>query len=311
MNDAVETQDTAAIEAAVLERLRAAPEPAALGKIQQALPKKPQVARESVARALEELVEQGRAFLFAPYRGKDVRYWDRGHDEYARQVIREALAKKPRTATELDKTLQKPLADWNASQRRAAAQQFAAQGGIYQLPPLPGGKTVRYGLTRPDPADYLRTAMGRFLKAEASVRKLLAPLGISPEEVRTAAERLLGGKTPERGARVESPVVAAVPTAPEDAGAEREAVLQKIRELARDPRLGGFVSLPDLRREMRSRVADKERFDQIVCELASRQVVELYPHDYPASLPEEERNHLVADGRGAFYNGVSLRGAAY
>ena len=60
---------------------------------------------------------------------------------------------------------------------------------------------------------------------------------------------------------------------------------------------------------MTPRLSDKEQFDRVVCDLARQQVVELYPHDYPGSLPEQERRRLVADERGAFYNGVSLRKA--
>ena len=301
MNDVLGSSE-AAVEAAVLDQLRSAPAPTPLAKIHKGMPKR--TPAEAVERAVESLVAAGRAFRFAPYRSQAPRFWDRPHAEYARQVIREAIEKKPRTASDLDKAVQKPLADLSAARRKEIVGLLAAEGAVYQLPPLPGSRTVRYSASPPDPADYVRTAVSRFVRAETSVAKQLAPLGVSPSAVRQAVLTLLGENAPQGAAVVETTSRSGAGASPEEVGA---AVLDMVRELARDPRLGGFISLPELRERLQSRMADKDRFDRVVCELARRQVVELYPHDYPGSLSDEERARLVTDERGAFYNGLSLR----
>jgi len=57
-----------------------------------------------------------------------------------------------------------------------------------------------------------------------------------------------------------------------------------------------------------SAALDKTRFDRAALALAGAGQVELHHHDFPASLPEDERALLVQDGRGVHYGAERLTG---
>ena len=52
---------------------------------------------------------------------------------------------------------------------------------------------------------------------------------------------------------------------------------------------------------------EKATFDQAALELLKAGTVYMAPHDHPWRLPAEERDELVADGRGVFYVSISDR----
>ena len=61
-------------------------------------------------------------------------------------------------------------------------------------------------------------------------------------------------------------------------------------------------------REVRQRSGlPKAVFDALALSFASKNLVTLHHHDFPASLSASERAQLVEDGKGTFYIGIALR----
>jgi hypothetical protein len=152
------------------------------------------------------------------------------------------------------------------------------------------------------------------LKHEKKVEQQLASLGIQPHQVHEAARRLFDAASNRipRPQQVVKPTQAETPTettAIESKGSleDQAHILQAIENLGRDPRLGGFVSMLDLRRAVERQLPDYDRFDRALLDLARSRRVDLYPHDFPGSLTREERRQLDTDERGRCFNGVSLR----
>jgi hypothetical protein len=70
---------------------------------------------------------------------------------------------------------------------------------------------------------------------------------------------------------------------------------------------GELVPLSELWRSLQNEGWDKASFDRTVLGLAERYRVSLQRHNFPASLGEQERDELVADGMGNYYVGIALR----
>ncbi len=105
---------------------------------------------------LEQLLDEGRVFRFAPYRGKVPRYWDRPVETYASGLIEQQLRKGPRSLAAIDQAIRKPLRDTTTTWRRQVLERLVSDGTIYKLPPLPRSGAHRYSVTSPEPGDYLR-----------------------------------------------------------------------------------------------------------------------------------------------------------
>jgi hypothetical protein len=130
--------------------------------------------------------------------------------------------------------------------------------------------------------------------------------------VRDAALQLLGGApshVPLPAPSTKATPDGSVSAAPILQGAlpDESLLLQTIQRLGRDPRLGGFVSIADLRHALDGQVSAADQFDESLWRLAQARRVDLYPHDYPGSLTNEERRQLLVDDHGRCFNGVSLR----
>jgi len=64
-------------------------------------------------------------------------------------------------------------------------------------------------------------------------------------------------------------------------------------------------------RDLRSRLSlGKQQFDALALQLMREGSVSLHHHDHPASLPEPERQRLIADTRGTYYVGIAPRRGA-
>lgn len=75
------------------------------------------------------------------------------------------------------------------------------------------------------------------------------------------------------------------------------------RILDGDHRMGGFLSIPLLRGTVALPAGE---FDTLMADLVKARKVDLYWHDYPASLTAAQRaEHYQANGR--VYNGLSIR----
>jgi len=207
---------------------------------------------------LEEQARAGRLVRFAPFRGKASRYWTRDHAAYARGLIHGALAEKPRSASDLEKSVAKRLGDLTKAQRQALLDQMVAEGKVYRLPNLPGSRTPRYSLSPPDPRDYLRTPVGRLRKQIERLAEGLARFGVTPEDTFSAAVELLGVKPPDLAAR--SAAARADAWSAAAARADFAAAFDAaFHELDRQRGSHNFLSLVDLRQALAR--FSREQFD--------------------------------------------------
>ena len=68
---------------------------------------------------------------------------------------------------------------------------------------------------------------------------------------------------------------------------------------------GAAVSIPKLREALGAK--DKDSFDRAVLDSASRGVIDLHRHDYPAGLSPQEKEGMILDkSTGQFYIGAAL-----
>ncbi len=208
---------------------------------------------------LEEQIRARRLVRFAPFRGKALRYWTRDHAAYARGLIQAALADKPRSASDLEKSIAKRLADLTKAQRQAILDQMVAERKVYRLPNLPGSRTPRYSLSPPDPRDYLRTPVGRLRRQIERLAEELARFGVATEDTFSAAVELLGVKPPDAAARAAAARADAwsAAAARADFAAAFDAAFH---DLDRQRGSHNFISLVDLRQALAR--FSREQFDQ-------------------------------------------------
>lgn len=168
-----------------------------------------------------------------------------------------------------------------------------ARGVVFEhAPASPRSKAKRYG-REPDMRLLLKTPL-------AALRKALVGLdarGIARSQVAAALLAELG--------------ISAAPPSPAsnggtNQGAKRE-LLDALAKLAAENPPGALLSVRELRRRISM---GKGLFDATALSLSKEGAVSLHYHDHPASLPENERNELVQDGRGGHYVGIAPRRGA-
>lgn len=259
----------------VIKVLTQATTPMGSTAIAKALPVGGRPKPKALAALLTELVEQGRIVQAGPSTPKFV---SAPADAWAQRALLAALSRGPRTESKLKSALPSGF----DRLLPAALRSLTEAGKAYRHPPpKKNGKPV-FALQPPDAADFLAKDLEKLIAAVAS-------RGFTPAEVRSAARRLLGDAVDR-------------PAAPRE-----DAVLAALRRV--DPRTdhGAAVSLPRLREALSAELPSKGDFDAALLALADRGVLELQTHAWPARLNERERELLVENGRGGWFDQVSLR----
>ncbi|MGO8748516.1 MAG: hypothetical protein ACLQNE_21280 [Thermoguttaceae bacterium] len=185
---------------ALLRALAAADEPMTAAALHRGLKGCVRCSESRARTILQGQAELGRIFQFAPYFGKAPRYWHADLATYAEQAMLRVL-EKPQSATALEQSLAKRLADLSKAQRQGLLNRLVEEGRALAHPKLPGGKACKYCVHPPDPRDYLRAAIARLRKQIDQTGSRLAPLGVSTEQLFAAAIELLGG-SPAAGSDV-------------------------------------------------------------------------------------------------------------
>ncbi len=247
---------------------------------------------------LEEQVAQRKMFRFSPYKSKQLRYWAFGPDEYVRRLIKALLNKKPQTRSELFKGLKSPARDLEKAKQNAEIEKLLREGAIRELPAFIGGRTKRLSLRPPAPQEYLQDAVEKIVKK-------LKPLGVPRERILEAARDYF--RRPEAPAGGTGQGEQGAPAKPAPASDLFPVLLERMTQIEPAAPSGALVYIKDLRRLMESFIPDKQAFDQAILNLARQGRVALHRHDFPASLSEQERGHLVRDDRGNFYVGIAVR----
>jgi hypothetical protein len=84
-------------------------------------------------------------------------------------------------------------------------------------------------------------------------------------------------------------------------------ILATIAEFYQQRAVQGPVTVQELRSNCWPDADDKRTVDAALIELARSGRLTLFRHDYPGSLSLEEREELIADDAGNFYNAVALK----
>lgn len=295
----------------IAETVRAAPEPLPVGKIRAVLLPRCAVPEPILGETLEKLVADGHLHRFSPYRGEGARYWGGSIDAYAAKVIERELQGAPLSAAALEKKIASRLADNAPADRRRILDELVNSGIVTQLPQQPGERTLLFSAKVPDTAVALRPLVEDFAAKFAVQVARLEALGIDQSACYAALETLLDEMLfadAESGVATKPSVdvtaTTAVPSAGNDLGTT---ILQEITVASKQQRHGGLISIRELRQAVGAQAPRKDAFDLAVLQLARDGKVWLYRHDYAASLSDGERQALVKDPQGNYYNGVSLR----
>ncbi len=310
---ALDTSDTSELVLKVLEQFSS---PMPVAKIRAALPKGSSLSDDLLLAALEQLASLKRIFRYCPYRCETARYWHANLATYVQQEIISVLKDFPLSFAVLDGKLAKRLADCPQAQRKEILERMIREGQVYQLPLLPGERTVLYSSAPPDPKNYMRSPMGAFVRSLVQVAKLLEPAGVPEEQTYTAASELLQqtlfGDAPTVSKNVPDAEAHHAVDEPQttlqyETTATDQLILEQMAELNQLRRHGGLISVRELRLSLQAQLPDKQEFDKTLLKLAQTGQVWLFRHDYAASLPEAERQALVTDGKGIYYNGILLK----
>ncbi len=265
----------------VIKALDQTMQPVTANRIRELLTGPFKVSEERLTQLLEEQVSAGRIHRFAPSgRSKQPRYWSRNIEDYAREQMLALLGQRPQTQSEILRKLKTKLAGYGEEKLKGILSRLVGDKDAQHLPPLIGGRAARYGTKPPDPRDYLEDAFA----------KLSKKLGISRDEIINAARSL----APKPVNNTQSDL--------------SEKLLARMVQVKLAAAQGGLVPLNELWQSLQNEGWDKAGFDRTVLSLAENYRVSLQRHNFPASLNEQERAELVADGLGNYYIGIALRG---
>ncbi len=295
----------------VVDLLHEAAEPQTLAKIRSQLPAGSWPFPEAdLERVLEQQEASGHLFRFAPYRSDGARFWAKPVDTYATQVILAELRDTPLSLAALDKKIAARLADCPLERRRQILDELLMSGQIHQLPQQPGERAITFRSGTPDLVAYYGPAVSEFAARARAITEQLQALHVPIEQCWAAIDELLDAELFTAGTLRTKPLAAATEPASEPPAAEpdiRTCVLDWIAEATKLHRRGGLISVRELREAMLETEPDKAAFDACILDLAQAGQLWLYRHDYAASLSPAEREALVRDTKGNYYNGVSLR----
>lgn len=167
---------------------------------------------------------------------------------------------------------------------------LVGSGTVHLHPPLTKAGKPAYGLGAPDPIAYVAKDIEKLLKTAVSK-------GFSVAAVRQALRRYFS----DGGAQ------GTTATAPEVSSAiSPDAVVAAMRRL--EPRIDHGAAVPI--GKLRSALGDlgaKDVFDAALIALAASGVLELQSHAWPERLSSGEREALVSNGRGGWFDSAALR----
>lgn len=310
--------------AAILEALTQCDEPITADKLRKQLAGVIKRTKKQFGDDLESLAGEGVVHRFAPApRTKAERYWHQDASALEAHERRRALAKAKDVALaviskaksgvgRVQLAKRKELKALGAEQIGGILDELVANKSVYLWPPKGASKEFKYRAERPNPCDHLGTQLNSLARKTREVAGVFEKSGLSERETFEAVvERLrdLLGLEPNREREPEpiEYVAPPEPAAPITSAPDLENLLcERMGDVEPAYRSGALVSLKELRRSVASN-AKKGDFDAAVMRLAETGKVALHRHNDPLMLDESERAEYVADDRGGYYMGISLR----
>jgi hypothetical protein len=231
------------------------------------------------------------------YRVKVVRtmaYTASNPEDQVRPALLEVARAGPLTADALQKATRRAVPGSSQRATAAAFQSLLEAGQLHLHPPVGTWRAKRYAVHPPDPSLYLAAHVAQLKALEAALRAC----GVARETWRAALAQALELEGREAGPGGSSPAVPAPPS-------DQAVVLEAVRLLAARQPSGAALDVTKVR-ELTSLA--KARFDAALLGLREARAVSLLHHDFPQSLPPEQREALVADEGGVHYVAVVLQG---
>jgi hypothetical protein len=283
------------------------------------MPKSLRVRPEVAESLLGEEVTAGRLYEYPKIRNK-AQFWVRSPLEFARSLILSKLQGAPVTRTDALKVIKGKAFDGLSKQvREQLFDELFREGALYQHPPFIGAGRApkpKFGSRRPAPSDYLRDA----------IRKVAVVLGLSERDALEAAVlcahqelRLLepelqqdsqaglpGAAEPELSPMHEQlPVLEPSESTTEAAPDPQELLMSAMRQVNPRVESGDMVDIIALRSSLASALPGAA-FDTALLKAAAQRTLAVHRYDRPGLLQPAERDQLLQDEQGQFYNTVSL-----
>ena len=256
-------------------------------QLKKALPKPFQRVHEHALSLLRELAARGEIHRWS--KGSVERFYARDPIATLDEVVPRELAFGPLDVRALKDRVEAAAMGHGEVVKEWLKSALARAIVFEHAPGSPRSKEKRYG-REPDLRLLLKAPI-------AALRKALVGMdarGISRGQVAAAILEELG---------VSSAPLSPPSNGATNPGAKRE-LLDALGKLAAASPPGALLSIRELRRRISM---GKGQFDATALSLSKEGAVSLHFHDHPASLPENERNELVQDGRGGHYVGIALR----
>jgi hypothetical protein len=263
------------LDALLQAALARADEPLTVAAVLKALPAGRKPGKAEVQDRLGKLAQASRVHRWP---GAAVKFSAVSPQSFAREQVLRVLAPGPLTEGEIRQQVPrsaKPLV-------KAALAALTDVQVVMKHPKL--GKRQPFGLGPPDALDYLPAEIDTAFKR-------LMKLGFEEAELQSALRRYAGG----------------VADADAPAGDGAQEILAAMPRLNTQASRGALVYVAQLRAALTHRFRDKESFDHAVLELARQGKVQLQSHAWPGRLSDSEKNALVPNGRGGYFDAIGLR----
>jgi hypothetical protein len=249
-------------------------EPSNVAAVRKALPAGQKPAAQQVEAGLDRLADQGRIHRWP---GRAKKFAAVTPQSFTQEQIRQALAARPLTEGEIKRQVPaaaKPLV-------KSALAALVSERTVIKHPKL--GRRTPFGLEPPAAADYLPVEL------ETTFKRLMK-LGFKESELQLALRRYAGAGANDNDAQ--------------DGAQEILAAMPRLNSQASR---GALVYLADLRAALATQFRDKDAFDRAVLALAEAGKVQLQSHAWPGRLSDDEKNALIPNGRGGFFDAIGLR----
>jgi hypothetical protein len=272
------------LEDSLVRILDQAEEPLTVSKLAQRAAENLRKQAKLLDSILARLIDQGRAFRFAPYRSKLPRYWAKDTGHYARGLIVNLITEKgPCSQLDLGKATTSRLKGWPKVELASLLSRLVHDKTLRELPPLGRSKVRRLSLKPPEPREYLEKLFTlQLVKPLSKTIGMLHEAGTDPRTLLEESQAVwretlatiqpfstlaLEGSQTEH-AIVERPRLADTQVATLNGGMphlpDLTSLIERILGLKPNAAQGAMVALPDLRQIFRDDFPTKEEFDQAI-----------------------------------------------